>query len=53
MQLNSIDYEYLLLAQALDLTGEKQQAAAARQKAELLSTDIRSAQRRANDLLIR
>ena len=53
VQLNSIDYEYLLLAQALDLTGEKQQAAAARQKAELLSTDIRSAQRRANDLLIR
>ena len=53
VQLRQLDYEYLLLAQALDSTGQKQQAAAARQKAESLSTDIRSAQRRANDLLTR
>jgi len=51
VELRPMDYEYLLLAQALDATGEKEQAAAARQKAESLSTDIRSAQRRADDLL--
>jgi tetratricopeptide (TPR) repeat protein len=53
IQLRPMDYEYLLLAQALDATGEKEQAVAARQKAELLSNDIRSAQRRADDLLNR
>jgi len=53
VELRPMDYEYLLLAQALDATGEKEQAAAARQKAESLSTDIRVAQRRADDLLSR
>jgi Flp pilus assembly protein TadD len=51
VELRPLDYEYLLLAQALDATGEKEQAATARQKAELLSNDIRSAQRHADDLL--
>jgi Tfp pilus assembly protein PilF len=51
VQLRPVDYEYLLLAQALDAMGEKEQAAAARQKAELLSSDIRVAQRRAENLL--
>jgi uncharacterized protein HemY len=51
VQLRPADFEYLLLAQALDATGEKEQAAAARQKAALLSSDIRVAQRHADDLL--
>lgn len=53
VQLHPMDYEYLLLSQALEATGEKQKAVSARRKAESMSSDILSAQRRADDLLSR
>ncbi len=52
-QMRPTDYGYLLLAGALEASGQKDQAAAARQKAELLSTNIRDAQRQADDILSR
>ncbi len=45
------DYGYILLAGALDASGEKDQANAARQKAEALSKNILSAQHYADELL--
>ena len=47
------DYGYILLAGALDASGEKGQANAARQKAEALSKNILSAQHHADELLTR
>ena len=50
-QLRPTDFGYLLLAGALDAGGQKEKAAAARQKAELLSSNIIEAQRKADRLL--
>ncbi len=52
-QLHPTDYGYLLLAGALEAGGQNEKASAARQKAELLSTNIVAAQRNADDLLNR
>ncbi|MGO9305848.1 MAG: tetratricopeptide repeat protein [Candidatus Korobacteraceae bacterium] len=51
MQINSSDYGYLLLAGALEASGDRAQAAGARQKAVLLSNNIGAAQRHADKLL--
>ena len=51
LQLEPTDYGYLLLAQALDQSGDKRQADAARAKAALLSNNIRHAERYTDDLL--
>ena len=53
LAINSTDYGYLLLAGALDANGQTQQAKEARQRAALISTNIISAQRRADELLRR
>ncbi len=45
------DFGYLLLAGALEASGDKTQAARARQKAILLSNNISAAQRHADKLL--
>jgi tetratricopeptide (TPR) repeat protein len=52
-QIHPTDYGYLLLAGALDASGQKQKAVAAREKAELLSKDVLDAQRNADDILRR
>ena len=51
MQTHASDFGYLLLAQALEQTGDKSQAEAARQKAALLSNNLGGAQRYADQLL--
>jgi tetratricopeptide (TPR) repeat protein len=51
MQISPSDFGYLLLAGALEASGEKTQAASARQKALLLSSNIAAAQRHADKLL--
>jgi len=51
MQINSSDFGYLLLAGALEASGDRTQAASARQKAILLSNNIVAAQRHADKLL--
>jgi protein O-mannosyl-transferase len=52
-QLHPTDYGYLLLAGALEASGQKQEAVVAREKAEVLSSNIRDAQRQADDILRR
>jgi tetratricopeptide (TPR) repeat protein len=49
--IHATDYGYLLLAGALEASGEKEQASAARQKAELLSKNIVNAEQYADRLL--
>ncbi len=51
MQVHPYDVGYLLLASALEQSGHQQQADAARQEAERLSTNISAARRSADDLL--
>jgi len=51
MQISPSDFGYLLLAGALEASGEKTQAASVRQKALLLSNNIAAAQRHADKLL--
>ena len=51
MQINASDFGYLLLAGALEASGDPTQAASARQKAFQLSNNIGAAQRRADKLL--
>ncbi|MGA2903423.1 MAG: tetratricopeptide repeat protein [Candidatus Korobacteraceae bacterium] len=51
MQIHSSDFGYLLLAGALEASGDKRQAASVRQKAVLLSNNIVAAQRHADQLL--
>jgi len=51
MQIHSSDFGYLLLAGALEASGDKRQAASVRQKAILLSNNIMAAQRHADQLL--
>ena len=53
VQLHPSDYGYLLLAEAYDAGGQKEQAAAARQKAELVTSNIHAAQRQADEILTR
>jgi tetratricopeptide (TPR) repeat protein len=53
VQLHPTDYGYLLLAAALDASGQKEQAAAARQKAELVTSNIHAAQRQADEIFTR
>jgi tetratricopeptide (TPR) repeat protein len=49
--IHATDYGYLLLAGALEASGEKERASAARQKAEFLSKNILNAQHYADRLL--
>lgn len=51
LQLHPSDYGYLLLADALDASGQEEQAVAAREKAEAISTNLRGAQHYADELL--
>lgn len=52
-QLHPTDAGYLLLSGALEASGQKEAAAAARHKAELMSNDIIDAQRRADEMVRR
>lgn len=51
MQIHPSDFGYLLLAGALEASGDQAQAASARQKAALLSNDLITAQHYADKLL--
>jgi hypothetical protein len=51
MQVHPCDYGYLLLAGALDQSGDGVAAESARRNAELLSRNLGAAQRYANELL--
>ena len=51
LQISPTDYGYLLLAAALEQSGNRQQANEARQKALMLSNNIQGAQRYADKLL--
>ncbi len=51
MQIHPSDFGYLLLAGALDQSGQKEQADAARQKAEQMSKNLGGARRYADELL--
>ena len=51
MKIQPSDFGYLLLAQALEQAGEKQQAQEARQQAAVLSGNLIAAQRHADELM--